>query len=92
MKTRNILTGILAGTAAVSVLTIIYLAGKDTPTGRRIMSAEKKYGKRLMARVDDFMEFMNDKFDSAKKETEDIIETRKSKHNGTMKDLKEALS
>ncbi len=31
MKTRNILTGILAGTAAVSVLTIIYLTGKDTP-------------------------------------------------------------
>jgi hypothetical protein len=56
------------------------------------MSAEKKYGKRLMARVDDFMEFINDKYDSAKKETEDIIETRKSKHNGTMKDLKEALS
>jgi gas vesicle protein len=92
MKSEKIIVGLLAGTAICAVAAIVFMKGKETKTGKKLMAAEKRLGKELKQKFSGIMDMLSEKFDKAKNETEEFVTERKARHNGTMKEIKEAIA
>lgn len=73
MKQGNVVLGVLAGITAGAMLGILFAPDKGSKTRKRILNKGQDISDDLQDKYDEFVETMADKYDSAKKEVEDLI-------------------
>jgi len=91
MKSNRLIVGLLAGTAVLSVLGIVYLELNTKGKGYEFNPLKGKSGKKLKSKLDRFLGLADDKINSVKKEAGEFIETRKARNNETIAKVKDAV-
>ena len=78
MKSGKVLLGVLAGIAVGAVIGILFAPDKGKNTRKKISEDGDTFVEELKSKFDDFLDTITEKYESAKKEANDIIENGKS--------------
>ena len=92
MSTGNVVLGTLAGIAIGAVAGILYAPEKGSKTRKQIMDKSDEYVDELKSKVDDFSDSLTNKFESTKKDAENLVEKGKAKYYDAKKDVKNAAT
>ncbi len=85
MRTGNVVLGTLAGLAIGGIAGILFAPEKGSTTRKQIMNKGDEYVDELKSKVDDFSDSLTDKFESTKKDAENLMEKGKAKFYASKK-------
>ena len=87
MSSGKVVLGVLAGLAAGALLGILLAPDKGSETRKKLKENAGDYADELKKKLNKFVENVTDKFESAKAEAYDLVETGKSKVLGVKKEI-----
>ncbi len=90
MESGKVLLGVLAGVAAGALMGILLAPEKGSTTRKQIMDKGDEYTDDLKAKFEDFFSFITGKFDSTKKDAEQLVDKGKANYEETKRDFKNA--
>ena len=80
MSTGKVVLGTLAGLAIGAIAGILFAPDKGSKTRKQIMDKGDDYLDELKSKVDQISDFLAEKFESTKKDAEEMVEKRKAKY------------
>jgi len=87
MRTGNVLLRKLAGLAIGAIAGILFAPEKGSTTRKQIMDKGDNYVGKLKSKFDEFRDSLTEKFESTKKDAENIAEKGKAKYDDAKKDV-----
>ena len=88
MSTVKVVLGTLAGLAIGSIAGILFAPEKGSKTRKQIMAKGNDYVDELKSKLDEFSDSVKERFESTKKDAENIAEKGKAKYDDVKKDVK----
>lgn len=92
MSTGKVVLGALAGLAIGAVAGILFAPEKGSTTRRQIMDKGDDYVDKIKAKFDGIVDSVTEKFESTKKDAENLAEKGKAKYDDAKKDVKNAAA
>lgn len=92
MNSGKVVLGMLAGLAAGAILGILFAPEKGSTTRKQILDKSGDYADELKAKFNEFCDSITEKFESTKKETEELVSKGKTKLDEAKKEVKNATS
>jgi len=87
MRTGNVLLRKLAGLAIGAIAGILFAPEKGSITRKQIIYKGDDYVGKLKSKFDEFRDSLTEKFESTKKDAENIAEKGKAKYDDAKKDV-----
>lgn len=91
MSTGKVVLGTLAGLAIGAIAGILFAPDKGSKTRKQIMDKGDDYLDELKSKVDQISDFLAEKFESTKKDAEEMVDKGKAKYDDA-KEVKNAAS
>ena len=92
MSTGKVVLGTLAGLAIGAIAGILFAPEKGSVTRKQIMDKGDDLVDELKAKYDDFCDSLAQKFESTKKDAEELAETGRLKYENAKREVKNAAS
>ena len=92
MSTGKVVLGTLAGLAIGAIAGILFAPDKGSKTRKQIMDKGDDYLDELKSKVDQISDFLAEKFESTKKDAEEMVDKGKAKYDDAKKEVKKAAS
>ncbi|MBK6837973.1 MAG: YtxH domain-containing protein [Bacteroidetes bacterium] len=81
MSTGKVVLGTLAGLAIGAIAGILFAPDKGSKTRKQIMDKGDDYLDELKSKVDQISDFLAEKFESTKKDAEEMVDKGKAKYD-----------
>jgi gas vesicle protein len=88
MSTGKVVIGTIAGLAIGAIGGILFAPEKGSRTRKQIVDKGDEYVDELKSKYGEFSDSLTEKFDSTKKDAENLAEKGKAKYNEVKKDVK----
>ena len=92
MSTGKVVLGTLAGLAIGAIAGILFAPEKGSTTRKQILDKGEDYAEGLKAKFNEFLDSITEKFESTKKEAEEVATNGKAKFDETKREVKNATS
>jgi len=92
MSTGKVVLGTMAGLAIGAIAGILFAPEKGSTTRKQIMDKSDDYVDKLKSKFGEFRDSFAEKFESTKKDAENLVEKGKEKYDEAKKDVKNAAS
>ena len=92
MKTVKVVLGTMAGLAIGAIAGILFAPEKGSKTRKQIIDKGDDYVDELKSKFGEYSDSLSGKFDSTKKDAEDLVEKGKAKYDEAKKDVKHATT
>ncbi len=88
----SVVAGVAAGAAAGALLGILYAPDKGINTRRKIIERKDEITDDIKDRFNRFGDYISEKFDGAKRQAKDLIDTGKSKVHDVKREARSATT
>ena len=92
MSTGKVVLGTLAGLAIGAIAGILFAPEKGSVTRKQIMDKGDDYVDKVKSKYDEISNSIADKFDSAKRDVENLAEKGKAKYEEAKREVKNSVS
>jgi len=92
MSTGKVVLGTLAGLAIGAIAGILFAPEKGSVTRNQILDKGGDYFDELKSKFDEFCDSLTEKFESTKKDAQELADKGKSKYDDAKEDVKNAAS
>lgn len=92
MSTGKVVLGTLAGLAIGAIAGILFAPEKGSTTRKQILDKGDDYAGELKSKFDEFCDSITDKFESTKKDAQELADKGKSKYDEVKKEVKNAAT
>lgn len=92
MSTGKVVLGVLAGLAIGAIAGILLAPEKGSVTRKQIIDKGDDYVNKVKSKYDGIVDSITEKFESTKKDAEDLVEKGKAKYDEAKKDVKHATT
>ena len=92
MSTGNVLLGTLAGLAIGALAGILFAPERGSITRKQILYKSDDYLEQLKSKVDEISVSLKHKFESTKKDAENLVDKGKTLYDDVRKDVKNAAT
>ncbi len=92
MRTGKVVLGTLVGIAIGATAGILFAPEKGSKTRKQIADKGDKYAEEVKTKVNEFSDTLTNKYESTKKDAENLVDKGKAKFDDAKKDFKNATS